>query len=137
MEIIKDIKDRIQFLVTIEIFFLTLTYSFFRSVGSDELVSNKNAFAWGIGVAFCIVNYLLIGNFTEFKSSFLKKICWTISANIFFFIIPILIFASAMSNPLPSYYNLPFYLSLTGTLWMPIITTAFMVIGGTYFKFKK
>lgn len=121
-EIIRDIKDKIQFLVTIQIFFAAIVYQFFKVIGNDDIISNKQALAWGIGVAACIVNYLLVGTIDELKAYLLKVIRFLISLNLLFFILPLILLVILPQGPVPGYYRWPFLVCFYGTLVMPLIT---------------
>lgn len=127
-ELIKEIRDRIQFLVTAEIFFSTLIYVFYKTIGSNEIIANNNALFWGIGVAFCMINYLIIGAGEEFNKKVLLWIRNVVSLNIFLFILPMLVLVLVAHQPLPDYYKWIFSISLGGSIWMPIAT--FLFIGG-------
>jgi hypothetical protein len=127
MEITKDIKDRIQFLVTIQIFFASIVYGFYKSFESSELLSNNNASTWGIGVAFCILNYLLIGLLRDKQEHWGKWIKWSVSLNILLFFVPIIVLISTQHEAISGYWELPFKISLWGTLPMPLLT--FLLIG--------
>ncbi len=121
-ELIKEIRDRIQFLITVQIFFATMTYAFYKSIGSEEALANNNMLFWGIGVAFCLINYLTIGRGEEVAEKALRWIRNSISLNIGLFITPILLFALIVKNPVPGYYKWPFIISFNGSIWMPIAT---------------
>lgn len=127
-QIITEIRTRIQFLVTIEIFFSTLIYTFFKIAGSEEIISSTNALIWGIGVAFCILNYLSLGIVEKPKRVQLVSVRFLVSFNILLFVLPILLLVAVTKSPLPDYYIWPFKISFLGTLVMPFLT--FLVILG-------
>jgi len=117
---IKEIRERIQFLVTIYIFFSTIVYGFYKSIGSNELLSNSNSLVMGIGVILCIINYLIVSNIEEHNES-LKWIKNLISINLMVFIIPITVFIITPQKELPGYYEWPFKISLWSTFWLPVV----------------
>ena len=121
-ELISEIRSRIEFLVAIAIFFLAFVYFFYRAIGSDDTVSNSVPLTWGIGVAFCILNYLFVGFASVLKEKALVWIRHIVSLNIFSFVPPIIILALMTKNPLPGYCEWPLIISLEGTLWIPIVT---------------
>ena len=103
---IKEIHSRIQFLVTVEIFFSTMIYAFYKSIGSDKVLANNNATLFlGIGVAFCIINYLAISSAKNVTERVLKWIRNTISLNIGLFILPMILFALIVRKPVSGYTN--------------------------------
>jgi hypothetical protein len=132
-QIIRDIRDRIQFLVTVEIFFSTIIYLFFKVIGSDEIISNSNALFWGVGVSFCILNYLLVGTIEEPKRNLLTLVRGSISLNFAFFILPIMLLVVVVKNPLPGYYLWPFQISLWGAIVMPFVTFL-LILGIQYWQ---
>ncbi|MFH1193045.1 MAG: hypothetical protein V1656_01885 [Candidatus Jorgensenbacteria bacterium] len=120
--IIQEIRSRIQFLVTIEIFFIAFLQLYSKVSGSETAVMNNNALVWVIGVAFCIVNYLVIGGSDELKPRQLLSIKNVVSLNIFLFAPLVVLFVMVTRNSFPAYYEWPFKISLWGTLWLPIAT---------------
>ena len=119
-ELVRDIREKIQFLVAVEIFFSTLIYSFFRYVGSTENISNEQVAAWAVGVAATALVYLLIPILS--KELFLKIVAGLVSVGIVCFIISIFIVAMILGkNSLPISLEWPFKISLYGSLWIPLI----------------
>lgn len=126
-ELISEIRIRIQLLITISIFFITFLGFFYKAIGSDNLISYKKLMIFGIGIAFCITNYFLVGLIRELK----KTLIWIhrfISINILFFVLPIILFALVVNKPQPSYYKLPFIISLNGLLYMPFLIFLYILI---------
>lgn len=121
-ELIKEIRDRIQFLVTVEIFFSAFIYTFYKVVGSSELVSNTNSLFWAIGVGFCILTYLMVGIASELGKNILRWVRNLISTNIACFAPLFVLMTVNIKGPLPGYYHWPFIISLIGALWLPIAT---------------
>lgn len=127
-DLIKEIRDRIQFLVTAEIFFSTIIYTFYKIIGSDEILANNNTIFWGIGVAFCIINYLIIGFTKKATTRMLGWIRYAVSLNIGLFILPMILIALIIREPVSEYYKWPFIISFTGSIWMPIITFFLIIV---------
>ena len=125
-ELVKDIKDKIQFLVTIEIFFPALMYGILKATGTNEVISSSNASAWGLGVAFCIANYLFIEEIRGEKT--LKVIRSFLYSNLICFIPIIVSIVSVQHNPLSEIYIWPFTIGLHGSLWLPIVTFTLLII---------
>jgi hypothetical protein len=137
-ELINEIRDRIQFLITIYILFSTVVYGFYKSIGSDEPLSNSNAFTLTVGVSCYIVIYLVVGNFAQVESRLMKGLKSFINVNLFFLVLPLLVLPSALHNSLPGYYEWPFRISLWGTLWLPILVLAVvMLLWGWHGPFRK
>lgn len=127
MDLVKDIKDRLQFFVTIEIFFSGLIFSFYKAIGVDDLVSNKNISMFAIGIIFPIVSYLLVGGLEKSKEK--RILAWirnSITLNLVLFILPIIVLASTVHEDLPGWYEWPFKVSFYGMLYMPMVTS-FMI----------
>lgn len=134
--LIQEIRDRIQFLITVEIFFSTVVYVFYKTIGSSDILANNNALFWGIGVAFCIVNYLMIGAVDEAFKKTLTLIKWSVSLNIACFILPMILLVFIAKNPVSAYYKIPFVISLYGAIWIPVATSFFISVALTKI-FKK
>lgn len=113
MNLIKDIKDRIQFLVTVDLFFLTLM---------SDLVSRKSSLAWGIAVALSIVNYLLIERVKKTDQKSIRGIRLLVDINLFYFVFPIILLIMVQGNPLPGYYFGVFFGFALGTLVFTTLT---------------
>lgn len=134
-ELIKDIKDKLQFLVTVEIFYSALIYGFFKAAGSNEIISNFNASIWAISVALCIGAYITIEELRERKLLLLVRSFLYAS---FICFIPLFILTSYIINALQpgasalsgfAWYWI-FIISLTGSLWLPIIGSMVAIIFG-------
>ncbi|RJQ28055.1 hypothetical protein C4565_04170 [Candidatus Parcubacteria bacterium] len=133
VDFIKEIRSKIQFLVTVQIFFSGVMYAFYDAIGSEVIKDGTNTLFWGIGVAFCLINYLMIGILEESKERMFRWINISISINIACFILPFVILALVVRNPLPSFYNWPFIISFGGAIWMPIVTFS-TIIGASYWN---
>ena len=120
--LIKEVRDRIQFLIMIGIFFSTFIYTFYKAIGSNEVIANTNALFWGLGVAFCIINYLLVGTVQDIKRKVLTWVRGSISINIALFILPTILLFLLVKNPISEYFAWPFVISLYGCVLMPFIT---------------
>lgn len=127
-EIISEIRTRIQLLITVGIFFLTFLLLFYKAIGSDEITSGVTASVWGIGVAFSIINYFIIGIADKVKVQTLVWIRRLVSINALLFVLPIIILALVLNDPLPGYYLWPFMICLVGIIFVPIVT--FFIIAG-------
>ena|ERR1051325_1145769 len=126
-EIISEIRNHLQFLVTVEIFFSTLIHDFSKVMGSTDAISQDRSLVWGIGVGFCILNYILIGPCKEFDKNLLNWIKGSIFLGLAFFITPIIVTILVQHSPVPAYFKLPFTISILGSIWMPIVTFALII----------
>ncbi len=121
-ELISEIRNRIQFLVTVEIFFLSFLLLFSEFIGSNELISSGNALFFGVGIAFCILSYLWVGMIEELKRSQLIWVRGFVSLNLFFFPLLFVIIALVSHQTLPGYWKWLFEISFLGVLVLPILT---------------
>lgn len=126
--IIKEIRDCIQFLMTVQIFFAAFVYTYFKTIGSNDLISNTNSLFWGFGVAFCIMNYLWVGMADEVRAKLLDWVRFLISLNIACFVLPIIIFLATVKAPVSGFPVLLFYISFEGCIWIPMAT--FVILMG-------
>jgi hypothetical protein len=133
LKIIEEIRDRIQFLTTVEIFFSAFLALFFKTVGSSESISNDVALIWGVGVAISIINYLAVGNIVEPKQEQLAAVRLLISLNLLLFVPLFVLLTTVSKTPLPGYFISPFQISFWGTLVLPILTFA-AIVGIQYWQ---
>jgi hypothetical protein len=131
-ELIREIRTRIQFLITVQIFFASMIYAFYKSTGGSEVLANNNTLFWGIGIAFCLINYLLIGWGDELSEGTLGWIRNSVSLSIALFILPIFLFALLVGRELPGYYQWFFLASFAGSIWMPVATFV-LILGSILF----
>jgi len=119
-ELIKDIREKIQFLVMAEILCSTTIFGVFKAIGFEDGKSYQNASVWLLGAAFVIVNYILIGFISTQKSlRWIKALVYVNLITIAFLIVCAVL---VLYKPLPGYYIVPFQASVTGTIILPIIT---------------
>ncbi|PIT93384.1 MAG: hypothetical protein COU06_00225 [Candidatus Harrisonbacteria bacterium CG10_big_fil_rev_8_21_14_0_10_38_8] len=129
------VRNHIQFLVTIQIFFVAVLYSFYRSIDSSEVVANNVGNNWGVGVAFCILSYLLVSFLSEKNVKFFAWIQGLLAINLLAFIFPIIIVIVTANNSLEfniqwvfTIVNWVFIASLYVSLYLPIIITVLITI---------
>ncbi len=125
-ELAKDIKEKIQFLVTVEIFFFAFIYGFFKATGVNETMSNSNASIWAIGIALSVASYLIISKVTTRRIFGLVQV--SIDVNIVCLILVMIITALVQHKPLPGYYYWPYVISIWGSGLVPIITFSIVSI---------
>lgn len=118
--IINEIGNRLQLLITIGILFPTLTYSFFRITGQSEEFSNNTSFTWWILIALFLFNYLF---FEVLKSKLsTKHLAWFSRfylLEIGIFIFPISVFASKSNEALSFLNAISFSASLITLVIIP------------------
>lgn len=135
-KVVSDIRNHIQFLVTVEIFFSSIVFGFYKAIGSNDIISQNQSLVWGIGVGFCILNYLIVGLEKGFNKNLLIWVRRSIFVNLACFIITIIIFILVQYKPLPSYVSWPFIISLQGSLWIPTLTFLLIISAFYWIEIK-
>lgn len=87
---------------------------------------------FGIGIAACILNYLLVSLLDETKTGVLKAVNASVVINLLVFIIPIFATSTVMNAPLPAYFILPFKITFMGTLLLPVATLVLIGTGAIW-----
>ena len=119
-DIVKEIKDRIQFLATVEIFFLNFLYDYFKIGGIDDLNSKKASLAFALAIVETIVSYVFVdrvNNASRKQMIFLRR---TLSLNLILFasIIFVLVYDS--------------YQQLGGLfIWLPVVLLYLIAISSS------
>ncbi len=125
----KILKDRLQFAITLALFFPVVLESLFR-LGTDPIEPETMTLRWGLVIAALILSYFVI-EIKEFKiherlAVYLDKF---LLLEIFIFSLLCFIFASLAQNGyLSVLYTWIFKISLLGVIFIPI--TFFIILVG-------
>jgi len=137
-ELKNEVGELLQFIITLNIFFISIIEILFRYVDSSMKQMTELELKWMASVAILIVCFLLFKIFKKSLSDFILKFSKTlILLDVFLFIIPLIILATqlnSITNYL-SYYFLRF--SLYGLVVLPIILLFVLIIGQLIFLLRK
>ena len=118
--LIAEIRNRIQFLVMIAIFFSGLLYNFFNVY--DKTKSNNVALSYGMLVALYLIVYLLFEiRKNKINADWLERINILTLVGVGMFLIPIIFVSSAEKIPNSSILLILYWLSLHGLLIVPLL----------------
>jgi hypothetical protein len=129
VELVKEVRDKIEFTIVIAIFFSSLLYMASKAAGSNDIQANSNGLIWGIAVSIHILNYLLIDlSGKEIKRNWFRWIKASLVLGILAFIPAIFFTVVYYNKTVPLAYGWILMGSLWAVLLMPAIS--FLLICG-------
>jgi hypothetical protein len=134
---IKDIRDTIQFAMVVIIFFSTLLYGALKSAGVADTNANAQSIIWGVGIAFDIANYFIVGVVAELITEYwMKWIKVSIVIGILSFIDPIIV-GAAYANKTLSWFPAHLFLACMYVAFaMPIATFILFMICAYWYMLR-
>lgn len=122
-ELIKEIENRLQFVITISIFFLALISYFFKSLGENESKINDMLRSWGGIIVFYLLSYLFFEFFKrEIRGKFLKVLDFSLLIGIFAFVMPIAVLCTKEFKSFSIIESANIFLFKTSLYALPLIS---------------
>jgi hypothetical protein len=121
----KELENKLQFLVTISLFIPVVVQSLF---GKEIETANHNILEWGIVVCVLILNYLLVNLQKEELSKIsTKRLEGLVTLNMFLYVLFILITAYWPAQ-IPFVPKVVFIVSLYGIMLLPVLFLVSLII---------
>ena len=124
---IQNIKDRIQFVAVLTLFFPTLIDAL--GAGSEQIQSNSSILMWGVVITALIANYLIIEIMgSALKAWLIKWVNILLLINVAAFIPVLFVLAAVQKESISAFYIAPFSAGLVGMMALPVLTLILFVI---------
>ena len=124
---LRNLKDRIQFVAVLTLFFPTLIDAL--GAGSEQMQSNSSILMWGIVITALIANYLIIEIMgADLKGWLIKWVNILLLINVAAFIPVLFVLAAVQKESISAFYIAPFSAGLIGTMTLPVLILILFVI---------
>ncbi len=127
--LIREIEEKLEFVITLSVFFPSLLYNLFKLANKTEQKSNDIVVSWSVVVSIYLLNYIVF-QFIKNKvpEKLLKIFKIILLIGISSYIIPILYIAIYKNNPIHGLTAFLFKASIWGLPAIPTLLFAILLL---------